>query len=265
MDRDAGERDHALMRDASLSDSWWDLVHGAACCACGRPGRVLCPDCAASLPARALPVRPEPAPDGLAPCFAAGPYADPLRSMILRHKEEAVHALARPLGRVLGGVVVDLLSASGHSTGVVLVPVPSAPGAVRARGHDPLLRITRVAAATVRRTRPAAVIRLLRLWQPVADQAGLDRVARAGNLRESMAVRPSARRLLASRPTGARELVVVCDDVLTTGATAREAQRALEESGVPCDAVATIAATVRRRADRPDTGGMPEDLAHSLP
>jgi len=249
-----------------MRDAWWDLVHGSSCCACGRPGRVLCPACDAALPRLAVPVRPDPAPEGLAPCFAAGAYADPLRTMILRHKEEGAHALAGPLGRALGGVVEDLLVAAGDGVGAVLVPVPSAPATVRARGQDPLLRITRVAAASVRRTRPARVARALRLWRPVADQAGLDRVARASNLRDTMAVRPRERSRLGHRAaTGARDLVVVCDDVLTTGATAREAQRALEDAGVRCDAVVTVAATVRRLTSRSDSGGMREDFAESLP
>jgi predicted amidophosphoribosyltransferase len=60
----------------------------------------------------------------------------------------------------------------------------------------------------------------------------------------------SLRRLVRRSPEA---VLVVCDDVLTTGATAREAQRALAEVGTTVVAVATAAAT-RRRLPQSGTG-----------
>jgi predicted amidophosphoribosyltransferase len=242
---------------ASWWDGWWDLVHGAACVGCARPGRLLCGPCAATLPDRAVRVAPTPAPAGLVACFAAGEYAGLLRALLLAHKERRAFGLAGPLGQVLARSVAAGLARTepGVRTGsrarAVLVPVPSRPATVRARGHDPLLRLTRGAAATLRRDDPvgtARVLRLLRQRLPVADQAGLDAPGRAANLRDSMAVEPAARAALARERTPVG--VVLCDDVLTTGATAREAQRALEESGIPVRAMACVAATRRRVALR---------------
>jgi predicted amidophosphoribosyltransferase len=74
----------------------------------------------------------------------------------------------------------------------------------------------------------ASSSRLLRVGA-VLDQSGLDAPARAANLEGSMSCPSPGLARLARRLD--RASVVVCDDVLTTGATAREAQRALAVSG----------------------------------
>jgi predicted amidophosphoribosyltransferase len=93
-----------------------------------------------------------------------------------------------------------------------------------------------------------ATARLLRVRPGVVDQAGLDATGRAANLAGSMATSASAVRRLARRQVAAH--VVLCDDVLTTGATLREAQRALESVGIGVVAAATVAATRRKVAPR---------------
>ena len=126
----------------------------------------------------------------------------------------------------------------------MLVPVPSRPSTVRQRGHDPTLAMTAAAARRLRRegldVRPAA---LLRTRPGLADQAGLDARARAANLAGSLCCPTAGVRRLRAR-TG-RVHVVVCDDVLTTGATAAEAQRALTAVGLPPVGIAVVAATRR--------------------
>lgn len=225
-----------------MLDAWLDLVHGAACVGCGTPGRLWCRACAAGLSHEPIPVRPTPCPLGLAPAFAAGEYADPLRALVVAHKEHRGFALCRPLGTVLAGVAAAALDPQGAT---LLVPVPSRRSVVRARGHDPLLRLTRQAAATLRANgHQARCVRLLRQRQSVADQAGLDADQRGANLTGSMVVDHRVATALARDGVPVR--VVVCDDVLTTGATAREAQRALEDRGVRVGAIACIAATRRR-------------------
>lgn len=227
-----------------------DLVLGSVCAVCARPGRLLCPACDRALPRRGAPAWPTPTPPGLAPPFAAGEYGGPLRALVNAHKERRAFVLARPLGHVLASVVADLLREEGRpgpdrGAPVVLVPVPSRRAVVRARGHDPLLRLTRHAAARLRRGgSPAVVHRLLRPAGAVRDQAGLDAAERAVNLAGS---------LRAARGGGrAGPGLVVVDDVLTTGATAREAQRALEDAGHRVRGIATVAAT--RRRSGPDQG-----------
>ncbi|MCX4908241.1 ComF family protein [Streptomyces sp. NBC_00878] len=242
---------------------WWrdltDLVLPAECGGCGRPRTVLCPECRAALTG-AVPsrVRPEPEPPGLPVVHAAAPYEDEVRAVLLAHKERGALMLAGPLGAALARAVRAGLATGGGSgaggwsgaggrrgaaglvpcadgfggmggvgvswTPVSLVPVPSAPWAVRARGHDPARRIALAAAGELRRTgTPARVLAVLRQRRAVADQSGLNSRQRLDNLAGALEVAAGGARLLAG---GGR--VVLVDDLMTTGASLAEAARALE-------------------------------------
>lgn len=219
---------------------------------CRRPGRVLCAACAAALPRRAVSCTPAPPIPGLAACYAAGTYAEVLREMVVGHKERRLLALTAPLGLLLAQAVAALLADARASEGepVLLVPVPSRPAATRARGHDPTGALTTAAAHALRGTYgvEATVVHLLRLRRGVVDQAGLDRAQRQANLAGCMAARPRALRTLARQQArrGDAAHVVVCDDVVTTGSTARESGRALAAVGVAVLGVACVAATPAR-------------------
>ena len=216
------------MRDAVL-----DLLLGGSCVACGRPGRAWCAGCRPRAgPAR--PAWPTPVPPGLAPPWTAADYDGAVRAALLAHKERRVAGLAPTLATLLA-VAVE----AAAPPPVLLVPVPSRPGVVRARGHDPLLAVVRTAA----RSLPGATVApLLRSRGGVRDQAGLSAAERSANLAGSLWCPTGRLRRWAGEPAR----VVVCDDVLTTGATAREAQRALSASGLVVEGIATVAATRRR-------------------
>ena len=203
-----------------------DLVLPRDCAGCSAPGRTLCARCAPALAGRPVHARPTPAPDGLPPLVAAAAYDGVVRSLLLAHKERGRLALAAPLGQALAG------AAAVHGRGALLVPVPSSSAAVRARGHDHARRL----AATAARRLGARVLPVLVHARGVEDQSGLDAAARAANL---------AGALQARRPLDGL-VVVVVDDVVTTGATLAEAARALTAAGATVRGAAVVAATVLR-------------------
>lgn len=230
-----------------FGDPFRDLVLGSSCVGCGRPGRLLCASCDAELVPRPARAWPSPPPAGLTDPWAATTYDGTARAMILGHKEHRLLALARPLGALLAtaieAAVIDRLGPCPELDEVplVLVPVPSRPSTVRERGHAPTTSITRVAAAALSATRrPTCCSALLRTRPGLADQSGLDAGARRLNLVSAFRVHPpSLRRLARAGPVH----VVVCDDVLTTGATAFAAAEALAGAGALRISVAVLART----------------------
>ncbi|MDX6319153.1 MAG: hypothetical protein QOD35_2553 [Nocardioidaceae bacterium] len=216
-----------------------DLLLGGTCVGCTRPGPALCPRCGAFLERLPRRVSPTPTPPGLPAAFAVATYEAVAQAALLAHKEQGRLSLARPLGRALALSCFAVLTLCAHRAEQVrLVPVPSAAGRVRERGHDPLLRVARECRRAMRAAGVTASVEpVLRIVRPLEDQAGLSAPQRHANLQGAFEV---GRR----RPLGGA--VVVVDDIVTTGATATEACRALGVAGAEVVGVAVIAATALR-------------------
>jgi predicted amidophosphoribosyltransferase len=215
-----------------------DLVLPRRCVGCGG---VAGPLCLACRPGGApIWVETTAGPTGI-PTVAAAVYADAMRAAVLAYKERGRRDLAVPLAGLLAGAVACVLGVERGPPGpegwppqrIVLVPVPSARAAVAARGGDHVLRLGR-RAAVLRglRVAPGAVS----LVRAARDSAGLGIGERAANLDHAMAARQP--------PPGA--VAVLVDDIVTTGATLREAARALGSAGWPIIGAAVVAATPRR-------------------
>ncbi|MFC9894030.1 ComF family protein [Nocardia sp. NPDC127579] len=202
-----------------------DLVLPGACAGCDRPGTSWCAACAATL---GPPLRVRPRADPGVPCWALSPYSGPARRAVLAAKERGRRELAEPLGYAMATALARLRA---PGAGLLLVPAPTRARAARQRGGDP---VTRTARAAARWLPDCRVAPLLRVWCGVRDSVGLTRYEREHNLRGRITVPPGRVDAVAFRT---KVQVILVDDVLTTGATARESVRALAAAGVPVRAV----------------------------
>jgi predicted amidophosphoribosyltransferase len=229
-----------------------DLVLPRTCAGCGVPGGILCPRCARLLAVPRL-ATPRRFPWGFPPTAAAGAYSGPVRPAVNAFKERGRAELGRPLGAALALAVAAVVSAGPTARPVLLVPVPSSSAALRSRGRDHVGELTRRAVAELRTAGLAAgEARLLRRRGRVRDSAGLSAAARRANLAGSFELAESARPV-----PGA--LLVLVDDVVTSGATLTEAAAALSAVGRPGDPpvlAAVVAATPRRPVADPSRGDL---------
>jgi predicted amidophosphoribosyltransferase len=233
-----------LALPAALLSALVDLVLPRTCAGCGLPGAALCRACAGLL-AAPRPAQPRRFPEGFPPTVAAGAYDGPVRPAVIAFKERGRAELARPLGAALALAVAAVTAGvPGPGRPVLLVPVPSSAAALRARGRDHVRELTGRAVAELRAAGlPATEARLLRRRGRLRDSAGLTAAQRRANLAGTFALSASR----ASAPRGA--LLVLVDDVVTSGATLTEAAGVLAAATGPGDPpvlAAVVAATPRR-------------------
>lgn len=258
---------HALHGDGMravarrLADGAAEALWPTRCLGCDRPGTLLCPDCAAALPAidqaHACPCCGAPfgslvctectdclerddeegcgkGPHLLEPLDGAccyGVHTWPLDRIVRGYKD----AGERRAAALLAQMIVAALRARGWGDGRgglwsgcdVVSFVPCTPQAFARRGFDHMEEVARISARELGLPLKDALAR----YAP-HDQRGLGRHGRAENAQASLVpVLPVE---------GAR--VLLLDDVLTTGATLAAAAGALRAAG----ATSVVAATAAR-------------------
>ena len=200
-----------------------ELLAPPRCGICDCEGALLCQVCRDLW----IPAQPEPVPaTGLRAAAALGPYEGGLGAAIRTAKYGGVPGLARELGAALGPVIARVTRNAPYQA--TLVPIPTDKSRVHERGFDHALLM----AESAGRACGAPVAQLLVRTRPTAPLHAAHRDERAAALDGAMATAPA----LSIPPA-----VVLIDDVRTSGATMREAARALHASGVQWVAGVSVA------------------------
>jgi ComF family protein len=219
-------------------------LDGPVCAACWRavprltaPCCVRCGDALPSTIAGPWCVRCRRRPSAVTLARSAGRYNDSLRRIIHAFKYGGRRVLAPRLAALMREAGGDLLAGAD-----AVVPVPLHPWRAMRRGFNQ--------ADDLARCLGPPVWRVLRRRRHGPPQAGLPAAQRHANVRAAYALSlgamwPAARRQLRNR------VVVLVDDVMTTGATIEACARVLADAGVRSVGALTAARAVAARPHPP--------------
>lgn len=256
--------EQSLLRFSSLPicESCWSAVTpqtGVLCTHCGEDlglpqsslahlatsGPQLCDACREKSPAFAKAV-------------AYGRYEHELRGLIHLMKYAGMKPIARRLGQRMADTVAGLPIAA--DTEVLVIPVPLYRTKRRQRGFNHAERIATGLTDELRRSdrnhRWLMTRAVLRRRRATDTQSRLSLQGRRRNLRGAFAVRDADR--IRDR------VVLLVDDIYTTGATASACSRVLLRAGAKAVWVATVARTQREGVAMWDAGALQtqKDLQH---
>lgn len=152
------------------------------------------------------------------PTLVCCDYAPPVDRLVTAFKYGRRFALGRAIGALMAQQLHASRQARPPGPECALLPIPIAPSRLASRGFDQAALLAHQIAA--RNQLPVASAGLRRVRETRA-QPGLPRSKRQDNLYQAMHGSPA----LATR------LLILVDDVITTGATMREAERAVLAAG----------------------------------
>jgi ComF family protein len=163
-----------------------------------------------------------------------GEYESGLRDLIHLLKYSGVIPAAKPLGKLLADSIEQLRLEDADT---LVIPVPLHSSKRRERRFNQAELIARAALKHLP-SRFELSRDVLRRERPTRSQVGLDREARIANMHGAFRV------VAAQRIKG--RIVVVVDDVMTTGTTVSECARVLKRAGAGKVFAATVARTLKR-------------------
>lgn len=207
------------------------------------------------------------APPSFVKAISCGPYEGRMRELIHALKYDRLHAVAPRLGALLADAIAQIATDGPAELLVVPVPLHRAKYAERGFNQARLIAVEAIACARRKNPRCRLVLAsgtLVRL-RATDSQAGLTPRQRRLNLRGAFGV---------SNPAAvAGKSILLIDDILTTGATARAASRVLMEAGAQAVWVATLARARRNEpffnraaliARTAAEDSLPTNLAHDV-
>ena len=175
------------------------------CAVCGlRNGTAHCPSCGAG--AASIPT------------LVCCDYAPPADRLVTAFKHGRRLALGRAIGAAMAARLEAYRQGRALPSGTALLAVPIAPSRLAGRGFDPTALLARRIGACSGLPVASAGLARIRDTRP---QPGLARASRRDNLHGAMRGSPA----LAGRT------LVLVDDIITSGATIREAERAALAAG----------------------------------
>jgi predicted amidophosphoribosyltransferase len=166
--------------------------------------------------------------------YSAVPYSPVAKNILLAAKEQSIKSADQLVRSAMAASLQVLFQKYPNSA---LVPIPSAPASNRRRGRDFINEM----AIFVAKDMGVGVLQLLEQQRLVRDQSKLNIASRRENLAMALSIKPQLRGNYSS------ESVVILDDLVTTGSTINEANRALTKAGFKVQAAATACVALRRR------------------
>jgi predicted amidophosphoribosyltransferase len=166
--------------------------------------------------------------------YSAISYSPVAKNILLAAKEQSIKSADQLVHIALGASLQELFQK--HSS-CALVPIPSGRSSNRRRGRDFICEM----AISVAKDFGVAVLPLLEHRRVIRDQSNLNIAGRRENLAMALSIKPEFHGIYSG------ENVVILDDLVTTGATINEANRALTRGGFKVQAAATACVALRRR------------------